>query len=154
MIQMKTQKLATNAANTFNRVHQLTQDVLVLNQYNLKTDGAPGKRAAQYLTTALENIQMANIELLNMQGAEPETGTKHSDNKSTQGALGRRRQKVVAMAAVLQGVSGTPLIDEKNPLPVAKEAKEEAPATTPAKAADKKATVKKPTAKGAKTPQA
>lgn len=136
---VKTQTLATNLANTHNRVRQLTEDVLVLNQYNLNLNSAPVKRAAGYLAQALELVHLANIDLLKADSTTEVT-------KHTTGAISRRRMKTVAIAASLTGVKGTPLLDKLNPLPVAKEAEK----VTPAKAADKKAPAK--TAKAKKTP--
>ena len=88
--------------------------------------------------TALEHIHLANIALL----AADKAANKTEMSKQAMTALANRRGKVVALTTV-QGVEGTPLLDEFNPLPVAKEA-DDKPA---AKATSKKAAAKKPAAK-------
>ena len=119
-------------------------DVLVLNQYGLKLGSNLCKEAASHIATALEHIQLANLALV--EADKVANGTELT--KHAVGALSKRRTKVVALAAAMQGPEGTPLLDEKNPLPVADEADDAAEETTPAKAAGKKkAAAKKPAGK-------
>ena len=145
MFRMKDQSLLTQLANSFNRVHQLTRDVLdpAHNQYGLDLSNPEVQAANRHLITALEHIQVANVKL-----AALEDGISNH----AKSALKNRRSKVLTMVAVTGAEGGTPVLDSGDPIPepVAEDGDDASEKKTPAKAAKKKASAKKPASKAAK----